>query len=204
MVPLDKRKRDVVELSDGILDFAGWDLRKTLRLFCKANPVLYEWLVAPKVYRCSGSFAGELRDLAAQYYSKKAVSSHYLHMAEGNFRRNIAGKGQVRLKKYLSVLRHLVNINWLIERDEMVPMELEETLRGITIPESARKSLNALILEKKNGPELGTGERMPELDKLAEELFERARNYCAEAPVVKAPLEKIDRLFRKTLDETWS
>jgi predicted nucleotidyltransferase len=37
--------RDVIELPiNDDLDISGWDLRKTLRLFNKSNPVLLEWL----------------------------------------------------------------------------------------------------------------------------------------------------------------
>lgn len=58
--------RDVLEtpLDDLGLDVSGWDLRKTLRLFLKSNPALYEWLVSPIVYRDMCGLARELRDLA--------------------------------------------------------------------------------------------------------------------------------------------
>ena len=36
-------------ISDGF-DYSGWDLRKTLFLLNKSNPVLFEWLKSPVVY----------------------------------------------------------------------------------------------------------------------------------------------------------
>jgi predicted nucleotidyltransferase len=44
-------KRDVIEypLVDEY-DYAGWDLRKTMFLMNKSNPVLFEWLKSPIVY----------------------------------------------------------------------------------------------------------------------------------------------------------
>jgi predicted nucleotidyltransferase len=55
--PLDwylslQQPRDVIELPiDDLLDVNGWDIQKALRLACKPNPVLLEWLQSPIVYR---------------------------------------------------------------------------------------------------------------------------------------------------------
>ncbi len=48
--------RDVIDLpledsSVGLLDLGGWDLRKTLRLLRKSNPVIWEWLQSPVCYQ---------------------------------------------------------------------------------------------------------------------------------------------------------
>jgi uncharacterized protein len=37
----------------GVLDIGGWDLRKTLRLMRKSNPVIWEWLQSPMGYQTS-------------------------------------------------------------------------------------------------------------------------------------------------------
>ena len=44
-------KKDVIEypiVND--FDYSGWDLRKTMFLVNKSNPVLFEWLKSPIVY----------------------------------------------------------------------------------------------------------------------------------------------------------
>ena len=41
---------DVLQFSDGGLDFHGWDIKKALRLAAKSNFSLYEWLCSPIIY----------------------------------------------------------------------------------------------------------------------------------------------------------
>ncbi|MHC4744674.1 MAG: nucleotidyltransferase domain-containing protein, partial [Planctomycetota bacterium] len=80
--------RDVIELPiNDDLDISGWDLRKTLKLFRKSNPVLLEWLVSPQVYAQSGSLRDRLLALAPDAFSRKACAYHYLNMAENNYKR---------------------------------------------------------------------------------------------------------------------
>ena len=44
-------KRDVIEYPiEDELDYSGWDLRKTMFLINKSNPVFFEWLRSPIVY----------------------------------------------------------------------------------------------------------------------------------------------------------
>jgi predicted nucleotidyltransferase len=50
--------RDVIEaMLPGDLDLAGWDLRKTLRLYLRGNYALNEWLDSPIVYAECGRLA---------------------------------------------------------------------------------------------------------------------------------------------------
>ena len=44
--------RDVIEEldSDGVMDFAGWDLKKALLLMGKGNCAFAEWLNSPIIY----------------------------------------------------------------------------------------------------------------------------------------------------------
>lgn len=59
-------KRDVIEAPiDGKLDISGWDLRESLKLYRKSNPVLLEWLGSPIVYKEHGSLAARLRELSS-------------------------------------------------------------------------------------------------------------------------------------------
>src|SRR3989344_3225606 len=75
-------KKDVIEypISDQ-LDISGWDIKKTLRLFKKSNPPLYEWLNSPIIYLEQGDFAQRLRELMPKFYSPISSMHHYLHMA---------------------------------------------------------------------------------------------------------------------------
>jgi predicted nucleotidyltransferase len=80
-------QRDVIEIPiTDSLDINGWDLKKALKLFCKSNSPLLEWLRSPIVYRDVEGLAESLRNLIPTCFSPKNGMYHYLHMAKGNFR----------------------------------------------------------------------------------------------------------------------
>ena len=67
--------KDVINLPiedtpQGILDLGGWDVRKTLRLVVKPNPVIWEWLQSPMCYQAGPLFdIGRIRKLIDPFYS---------------------------------------------------------------------------------------------------------------------------------------
>ncbi len=194
--------RDVIELPvRGTLDISGWDLRKALRLFRKSNPVLAEWLVSPLVYCESGALAKGLRGLAERYYSPKAAAYRYLSMSRNNFNRYLSGRPEVSLKKYLYVLRPLVSILWLMEHGGLIPMSFMETLDAVCVPSGARAAVAGLLARKKAVSEIGQGKRIPAIEKFISDTLEKASAYCQVAPVNKPPLDKVNALFSRILDE---
>ena len=58
-------ERDVIErpLDAQLVDLAGWDVRKALRLLLRSNPALYEWLCSPIVYGDDGAFAPDRKSV---------------------------------------------------------------------------------------------------------------------------------------------
>ena len=196
--------RDVIELPlQGNLDISGWDLRKALRLFCKSNPVLMEWITSPLKYLQRGTFASRLRTLAQNGYSRRAAAYHYLHMAEGNYRAYLAGKQQVNRKKYLYVLRPLVAILWLRERDGLPPMSFLETLNAVNLNRTTRAAIDRLLEAKATTSELGTGRPIPVIDRFLAKTLKDAKTYAESAPVSRPELEQVDDLFRSVLREAW-
>ena len=96
---IDDQRDNLEEMLPNDLDFAGWELKKALRLFRKSNPALLEWLRSPIVYLQQHSMADKLRDLTKEYFNPKSCLHHYLHMAEGNFKVYLE-KDMVKVKKY--------------------------------------------------------------------------------------------------------
>jgi len=81
-------KRDVIEYPIiDLFDYSGWDLRKSLFLMNKSNPVLFEWLASPIVYIKKEKEYSLLKDASEKYFSPISSIYHYLHMAEGNKRK---------------------------------------------------------------------------------------------------------------------
>lgn len=191
--------RDVIEEGVDEMDFdvAGWDLRKALRLFLKANPALWEWLVSPIVYRDDGGVARRLREIAAGTYSPKALAHHYLSIAREKERRTVASKERVKAKKYVYVLRPLLALGWLDENATLPPMAMPEIMTGVTLPEDVRQAILDLVEHKAMTPEGAYVDRIPLLDEWMEEAYERGREYADKAPVRKTDREELDAFFRE-------
>ncbi|HMW61950.1 MAG TPA: nucleotidyltransferase domain-containing protein, partial [Leptospiraceae bacterium] len=93
-------KRDVIEYPIvDIMDYSGWDLRKAFFLANKSNPVLFEWLQSPIVYRKNDRFFDSFFPAAMAYFSPISTVYHYLHMATNNYREYLK-RDYVKVKKY--------------------------------------------------------------------------------------------------------
>ncbi|MDH3229441.1 MAG: nucleotidyltransferase domain-containing protein [Alphaproteobacteria bacterium] len=191
--------RDVIEEGVDAMDFdvAGWDLRKALRLFLKANPALWEWLVSPIAYRDIDGVAQRLRDIAARGYSLKALAHHYLSITHEKERRTIAAKQTVKAKKYVYALRPLLALDWLRERETLPPMAMPEIMNGVTLPDDVRQAILDLVAHKAATPEGAPVQRIPLLDGWMDEAYGRGRAYAEGAPARKTDREELDALFRQ-------
>jgi predicted nucleotidyltransferase len=193
--------RDVIEEGVDAMDFdvAGWDLRKALRLFLKANPALWEWLVSPITYRDEGDVAQALREIAARGYSLKALAHHYLGIAREKERRQIAAKQTVKAKKYVYALRPLLALDWLREHKTLPPMAMPEIMAGVTLPEDVRQAIVDLVAHKAATPEGAPVARIPLLDDWMEVAYGRGRVYADRAPAAKTDRKELDALFRRII-----
>ncbi|GKT09268.1 nucleotidyltransferase domain-containing protein [Desulforhabdus sp. TSK] len=198
-----QNRRDVVELAlDGDLDISGWDLKKALVLFAKSNPPLLEWLRSPLVYVESSSVAERLRNLSARYFSARACTYHYLHMAEGNYREYLDGD-QVRLKKYFYVLRPVLACRWIEEHGAMPPMEFA-TLVEDQLPAPLLQAVESLLSRKRAGDELSIGPRIHEINEFLDSEIARLRTHAtSQGPLESPDLDLLDSVFRSALREVW-
>lgn len=149
-------ERDVIErpLDDRLVDLAGWDLRKALRLLLKTNPTLYEWLMSPIVY-VDSALRAELTGMFERHASPQVLAHHYWSIARGAWRRDIEGRNQVRLKKYLYVVRPLLSLAWVAEHRTPPPMAIDALLAKVAMPAAPRAAIDALLAEKRATPEAG-------------------------------------------------
>jgi predicted nucleotidyltransferase len=147
-------KKDVIEypIIDEF-DYSGWDLRKTLFLMNKSNPVLFEWLKSPIVYYKDTYFYSILEQLSKEYFSPLSSVYHYLHMANRNYKQYLQAD-KVKIKKYFYVLRPILACMWIENFKEPPPLEFEKLLTQITDQALLRK-IAELLAKKKSGVELG-------------------------------------------------
>jgi predicted nucleotidyltransferase len=149
-------KRDVIEYPiTGGFDYSGWDLRKAFFLLNKSNPVFFEWMKSPVVYRRDDYFYPEVAGLSREYFSPIAAVYHYLNMARENYRRLLQAD-TVKLKKYFYVLRPLLACGWIEKYREAPPLEFETLAAGIP-PGELREEINGLLRKKRSGAELEAG-----------------------------------------------
>jgi hypothetical protein len=195
-----KRRRDVIERDlPGDIDLVGWDLPKALSLFSKSNPALMEWLRSPIVYVESRPFVEAMRELELSFGSPLAGMYHYRSMAVTNHRVNF-DCDQVKLKKYLYVVRPILACLWLEHRGTWPPVPFAELVEAETDPGELREIIAGLVAEKSARGELGVGPRIPTLDRFIES--ELARLQGLSLPNAgRVELGPLDDLFRRCVLE---
>ena len=161
-------KRDVIEYSIvDEFDYSGWDLRKTMFLLNKSNPVLFEWLKSPVVYFKDDYFYSIMQELSEFYFSPISSVYHYLHMASGNYRQFLQ-TDKVKIKKYFYVLRPIMACMWVEKYKESPPMEFEKLSAEIHENQLA-ETINGLLSRKKSGAEFGLEPKIPIINDFIEE-----------------------------------
>lgn len=145
-------RRDVIEypIVDEI-DINGWDLRKALRLQAKSNPAVVEWLHSPIIYRDDGVYSVAARQLLTAHYHQPKGFFHYRNTAKSNFHQFLKGD-EVKLKKYLYVLRPLLAVRWLQQRGGVAPIEFER-LRQVLDDQVVQQAIDALLVQKRQHSE---------------------------------------------------
>lgn len=193
-------KRDVIEYPiNDEFDYSGWDLRKTMFLLNKSNPVLFEWLISPIVYYKDDYFYSIMKDLSKLYFSPISSVYHYLHMASGNYRVYLQGDN-VKIKKYFYVLRPILACMWIESNKEPPPMEFDTLLTQIQDKELIEK-ISELLVRKKSGIELGLEPKIVVINKFIEQkisYFEQTVNSFD--PKKKQGQELLEEGFVKILD----
>ena len=194
--------RDVIERPLDVrgIDLAGWDIRKALRLLLKSNPALYEWLVSPIVY-VDSPLRAELKAMFEAHASPRALAYHYWSIARGQWKAEIAGKAEVRLKKYFYIVRPLLSLAWVAGHGSPPPMSIGDLLVRSDLPPSARAAIEALLREKRETPELGTRQPIADIDGwIAVELerLDPQRLALSDSPR-RDMREEADRLYRRVI-----
>jgi uncharacterized protein len=194
--------RDVIErpIVDD-LDINGWDIFKALRLLRKSNPPLLEWLFSPLVYAEYSPSIEELRVVIQQHYSSTATFYHYSSMAYRNYHQYIEQKAQVPLKKYLYVLRPIIALLYLEQKQAIPPTSFLTTLASVDISQDVRTRIENLVARKKAGDELGQGSPDLVLNALIDEHLTRWNKPFIEPHDQQNLTQILDAILSKILAE---
>jgi predicted nucleotidyltransferase len=185
---------------DRLVDLAGWDLRKALRLLLKSNPTLHEWLVSPFVY-IDSPLRTELAGMFKRHASPRVLAHHYGSIARTAWKREIEGREQVRLKKYFYVVRPLLSLAWVAEHRTPPPMAIDELLARVPMPAAPRAAIDALLAEKRATPELASRPPIAAIDAWAQDMFAQLDPERLDLPGEAAAnmVEQADHLFRSLI-----
>lgn len=179
------KKRDVIERPiDDELDLSGWELSKALTLTLGSNAVIAEWLQSPIVYRADQAAVTALTDFARIALDRKAVTWHYLNLAQRQLDRLLDENGQVRIKRYFYVLRPVLALRWTRLHDQaMPPMHMAALREEADLSSAISDALDDLTVQKMSAKEKGTIETTPKLlQSLVEDELSRARSWLSETP----------------------
>ena len=197
-------QRDVIEIPiTDSLDINGWDLKKALKLFCKSNPPLLEWLRSPIVYRDVEGLAESLRNLIPTCFSPKNGMYHYLHMAKGNFREYLQGES-VWTKKYFYVLRPVLACEWIARYGAVPPpVEFRKLVNGLDLDAAVIHEIDILLQKKIAGDELDNGPKNHILHQFLENSLTHLDNCLNGLQTTEPDLGILDELFRRMVYAAW-
>lgn len=192
-------QRDVIERPvENDLDFAGWDIRKALKLFSKSNPALLEWLDSGIVYIDREDFAKNLRELRDAFFTPQKCVYHYLHMAQNNYRAYLRGP-EVQIKKYFYVLRPLLAIRWMEQGRGVVPMKFEKLLETAVDEPKMVAEVKKLLKRKLAADELAEGPQIPEIHEFLDLELVRANKVLVPTLRSRIDIELLNNLYREHL-----
>jgi predicted nucleotidyltransferase len=166
------RPRDVIETPlDGLLDVNGWDLIKAVRLAVAGNATVGEWLRSPLVYRGSPEFRADLLDLVENVFDRSQVRRHYLHVGRAQWSHAVEPAGTVHLKRVFYAIRPAVTLAWMENSSGVPPMNLDELLAEVEVPDDVRLELHDLRERKSRTREMGTAPAPPAISSWVQQQF---------------------------------
>ena len=150
-------ERDVIEEldPDGVLDLAGWDLKKALLLMGKGNCAFAEWLNSPFAYYKDMAFFESISTLKDEYFRKVSAINHYYHMAMNHDKRYLEKRG-CELKRFMYHLRGLLAAKWAAIHDTYPPVLFNDLVEKMVQDDSIKAGIKHLVELKKESREHNT------------------------------------------------
>ena len=200
---IDDKRDNIDEILPNTIDLAGWELRKTLKLFRKSNPPLLEWFRSPIVYLEQFSTASKMRNLTNDFFNPRSCTYHYLQMAKGNYR-DYHQADMVKAKKYFYALRPILACKWIEKNNSMAPIEFLNLIDTQIKDRMLRREIDSLLERKMSGDELDLEPRNQVInDFIQTEIEHFSKTVEQIEKETKSDTEKLNRLFRQTLTKSW-
>ncbi len=197
--------KDTIELmlENKDLDISGWELRKSLRLLAKSNAPLLERIQSPIIYQVDTEFLDGFTKLASNFYSRKATIHHYLSMAK-KILEEIQGMQEYRLKKFFYALRTSVSCLWILERDEMPPIEFSVMLKELDSVAQIRSRVEELIELKSTASESYLHNGESEIIEFIEDCIKRSGAEFNSLAVARGDVNMLNEYLYKQVKKSWN
>ncbi len=195
-------EKDSIELmlDNNEIDISGWDLRKSLRLLWKSNPPFLERIQSPIIYQADQAFLKEINEVAKETYSRITTIHHYLSMGKKAFE-EVSNKEKYKLKRFFYALRASVACLWILEREDIPPIEFGKMLNGLDIAYNLTERIYELIKLKSTISESYLHAEEKDLNQFMIYCLNRAENEAKSLPASNGKINDLNLFFRKTLDE---
>jgi len=179
-------------------NYTGWDLRKTLTLMTKSNPIFYEWLRSPIVYKKDEEAFNLLKNASDFYFSPSTQISHYVHLAKTH-QKELLQIDALVLKKYLFALRPLLACQWIQEQKKAPPVQFDVLLECIANKEIL-ELVHELLAQQKSGLVI-LEKPIPLLNAFIDEQIACFENYNEKDMITeKLPSDALDTIFLTLLN----
>ena len=205
-----RSKNEYLSISEGkdqydfpindLLDINGWDIRKALRLMMKSNASPMEWLQSPIIYMEEPGIQEEIFELAKKYFIPRATAHHYLGISKNLFEQGIVGK-EFKIKKYFYVLRSLLSAKWIIDKNEIAPMEFHILMEQIQERKELVDAINILWEKKKIALEGALTSVQPIIHDFVKTEFARCDKAVKNVERRDNDKTELDVFFRKIIEQ---
>jgi len=193
-------EKDTIEyfLENNEIDISGWDLRKSLRLLAKSNPPLLERIQSPIIYKVDKEFLTGINSVAQKTYSRIATIHHYLSMAKKAFE-EVTNTEEYKLKSFFYALRASVACLWILEKEEIPPIEFGKMLNRLDFPANLKTRIGELIEIKSTISETYRHQGETVLIEFMKACIQRSENESQTLPASKGKMTDLNDFFLKIL-----
>ncbi len=186
----------IFEDSGEVLDFNGWELRKTLRLLSGSNASPYEWLQSPILYDEVASFRSALWAAALPCHQPRSAIHHYLGICHNSLTTGVTGDA-INIKKYFYVLRPLLAAKWVADRGTVPPMQFAPLLEQVPADSEFRQAVAQLWIEKERAREGELTPLVPAIQNFIALEMERCKTIANEMKKKTTENETLDAFFKQ-------
>lgn len=179
---------------DRLLDFSGWELRKTLQLLSKTNPNLSDWLLTDQIYLADEMFRKEIIGLQNEFYNPIHAIYHFYNIAtrhdEAYLRRH-----DCTLKKFLYFLRGVLACEYIRKHGVHPPVNFLTLVDAVVDDADCRKDIHELVRIKSQSKEHDNMPVSATLREYAYAIYGMLSEFVPRyRPMLTASSERYDRL----------